>query len=122
MIEWLAPISKFVKQLATDYTTARAAKIDNLDAAISAITPIRSIYYGSMTLGGTTSATAAIPAVTVAKTAVVMLGSSCNGTAAAAGANAVNTRITLTNTTTVTATRDTGTGSVTVSFVAIEYK
>lgn len=122
MIEWLAPIRKLVGTLAADYTTARAAKIDNLDAAISAISPIRSIQYGTVTLGGTTSGTATITAVTTAKTALIFLGSSANGPAASAGLSATAAYITLTNTTTITATRALGTGSVTVSFVAVEYK
>ncbi len=84
------------------------------------VSAIKSIQYGTITLtgGGSTTGTATISAVVVAKTALHDLGSDVSGITAMIDEDAY---LTLTNTTTVTATR-TGTGGTLVrSFCAVEY-
>lgn len=119
MDHWLAPIFKYAKQLATDYTTARAAKLDNLDAAISAISAINSIQSGSISLGTSTSASATITAVATGKSVVIW-----QGVDAQSGSTPADYGITvrLANSTTVTADRN-GTGnSCHVRYTVVEFK
>ena len=83
---------------------------------------INNIQYGTISFDtGDTSQTATITAVTVAKKALIFLGSSTNATTTNDPKEYL-ARITLTNTTTVTGTRG-GTGAtMVVSFVAVEFK
>lgn len=121
MIEFLAGIAKRVSTLATDYTTARAAKLDNLDAAISAISVIKTMTYGSITMDQVSSNTASLnPAVNPGKAVAIFLGSTCN--AAAASTSSRFAKITLTNGTTVTATRDSTNGVTVANFCVVEFK
>ncbi len=120
MLAFLAPILKHVRDLATDYTTARAVKIDHLDADISAISPINSIQYGTITVTGTSGGgTATITAVNVAKTALIWLGTDTGASNVSDG----SFNITLTNSTTVTASRfGSGSCSSHIKFCAVEFK
>lgn len=121
MIEFLAPISARVARLWTDYTTARAVKIDHLDGDISAITPIRSVQRGTITIAnGSSSNTATISAVTTGKTSMKLLGSRC-GSTVVTFTDAL-AEVDLTNSTTVTASRNGATGSLTVRYECTEYK
>lgn len=123
MIEFLAPIAKRIKTLYDALTTnTRMANLDNLDAAISAISPVASVQYGTISMGTATSATATISSVTTAKAFLILLGTEF----ATSGLTPDQTglRITLTNSTTVTASRQTGgSGSgATVGFVVVALK
>jgi len=122
MIEFLAPIAKQVKALYAGLTSTRMGHLDNLDAAISAITPIASIQYGTIALGTSTSATATIASVTTAKSVLILLGVDYAGSAMTPDQTGV--RLALTNSTTVTASRQVG-GSgagATVGFCVVQFK
>lgn len=119
MIEFLAGIASRTSALAARLTAPRAANLDNLDAAISAISPVHSIQYGLITLTGVVSGTATITAVTTAKTVLILLGTR---TPDAATIRDVSVEITLTNSTTVTATREGNSGTVYVRFAVLELK
>ena len=121
MIEFLAGIASRVRTLATDYTTARAAKLDYLTGPISGISPINSIQHGSIAIAnGASSNTATITAVTTAKTQLALLGARYGGTVTAFTDAGV--ALTLTNSTTITAERNGTTGTITVRFCATEFK
>lgn len=77
---------------------------------------IRSIQYGSITMSGTSSGTAIITAVTVAKSFLIPLGwSTDNNDVRAAG------RFDALTSTVVTANRGTAVGVTQVNFVVVEF-
>jgi len=98
----LIPLLARVSTLLSRLTSTRAGNLDFLDAAITDISAIRSIQYGTVTMSTSATATATVSAVTVAKTALIHLGVSATSTGTPAD-NQI--RLTLTNTTTITATR-----------------
>lgn len=120
MIEFLAPIAARVKALAAGLTSTRMGNLDYLDGAISTLSPIVSIQYGTVNItSGNSTATATIAAVTVAKTALIWLGQR-GGSDLPTTANAT---LTLTNTTTVTADRWTSaSNALWINFCAVQFK
>lgn len=80
---------------------------------------LKSVQYGSVSLGASTSATATIASVNTATAAVLSLGITGDPTARA---DYFYSYLTLTNSTTVTATRASGGGtSITHAFVVVEW-
>jgi len=120
MIEFLAPIAARVKTLYDALTTStRMANLDNLDAAVSGISPIRSIQSGTITMGTSFAVTATVAAVTIGKSALIHQG--CDAAGASTPAD-YNIRLTLTNATTVTADRNGSGNSCHVRWTLVEFK
>lgn len=98
----------------------RGANLDNLDAPISTISPVRSVQRGLLTFGaGVSTVTATIAAVDTGKTTVRN-----NGFTAVAGSTPEDYGVTieLTGPTTITGNRN-GTGNgVSVAWEALELK
>ncbi len=109
-----------VGELLSRLTKTRAGY---LDAAISTrlSSAIKTVQYGTVTIGtGTSTATATVTAVTIGKAVLSMLGWATTGAGAPPGGD--HPRITLTNSTTVTALTGSGvTVGVVVGFVVVEY-
>ena len=106
---------------ATNYTAVRAGKLDNLDAAISAVTRIKNIQRGTITISGTAgTATATVTSVNTTKAELYYLGENNPNTGSSyyGGINIV-----LTNATTITATRGVPSGSTTqtIGWELVEY-
>lgn len=120
MIPILIPLLARVNTLLTRLSSTRAGNLDYLDAAISDISPIRSIQHGSIAISnGASSNTATITAVTTAKTQLAFLGVRHGGTVTAFTDAGVT--LTLTNSTTITAERTGTTGLSTVRYCATEF-
>lgn len=121
MLPILLPLAARVNTLLTRISSTRAALLDNLDEAISAISPIQSIQEGTITIAnGSTSGTATITSVTTGKTALHLLGIRCNSSVTTF--TDYGAEISLTNSTTVTANRNGGTGQLVIRFRAVTYK
>ena len=103
----------------TNYTAARAALIDRLDAAVSTrLGSIKSIQTGEITMvGGVGQATATLTSVVVAKSIVLHLGNQ----GSAITTDTMMTDLVLTNSTTLTATRGSATNISRTSFMVIEF-
>lgn len=108
---------------AQGYTTARATKVDSLDAAVtSRLGAIVGIDRGTIlvnTSSGSLTNTATVGAVNTSRAVLSHLGHTI-------GSNSdviPKSRITLTNSTTITANAETSTGAydVTVSYELVEY-
>ena len=110
---------------AADYTTARAAKLDLL-TALTGGSIIKWIYRSTIQISGSnTTATVAVAGstgsggVNPAKSICLHNGASYNGVGAAAGSN--DSRIELTSGVLITATRDVSGGNLTIAYIIIEF-
>lgn len=120
MFPVLLPLLAQANTLLSRLTAARATKLDNLDAAISTISPIASVQYGTISMAGSALSATATIATVGSKAVLHLLGTNRNSVASSVGAGEV--QITLTNPTTVTATRWEGGGIVWASFCVVNYK
>ena len=102
-----------------DYTSGRAANLDNLDALVSTrMGSIKNIYTGAFTIPNASgNATATITAVNLAKTLCFLNGF----TSAQTSPPDFNVRLSLGSTTTVSAIRDGTTGTVTIQYTVVEF-
>lgn len=107
----------------SQWTNTLATDLGTISSGASAFTGIiNRIQYGAVSLSAASSATATVTSVNTAKSVLVYLGATVNGTAAAAASDNWFCRLTLTNATTVTAYRVGSTGICIVSFCLVEFK